>query len=239
MNRRRTLVAGSAALSLFGAAQTLRAQTCSAEAGAAVPTVVELYTSEGCSSCPPADRWLSTLKDAPGVIAAAFHVDYWDGLGWKDRFASPLHSQRQAQLQAADGVRSAYTPQVRVNGRDWRRWPQLPAAAARSTVRLALHRAGDGVLVEAQDRAGAPLTLWWAGLEDGHVSDVRAGENGGVRLQHDRVVRYYGRSAPWRGALQERIALPARGEGGRPLRVIAVVNDAGGGVVQALQLRCD
>jgi len=238
MNRRRTLVAGSALL-LLGAAPALQAQTCNAESGATVPTVVELYTSEGCSSCPPADRWLSTLKDAPGVIAAAFHVDYWDGLGWKDRFASPRYSERQARLQAADGVRSAYTPQVRVNGRDWRRWPQLPPASTRSTVRLALHRAGAGVLVEAQGRADAPLTLWWAALEDGHVSDVRAGENGGVRLQHDRVVRDYGRVAPWRGALHERIAVPARGEGGRPLRVIAVVNDAGGAVVQAVQLRCD
>ncbi|HEX6017077.1 MAG TPA: DUF1223 domain-containing protein [Burkholderiaceae bacterium] len=239
MNRRRTLLAGSAALSLLGAAPAPRAQTCSAESGATVPTVVELYTSEGCSSCPPADRWLSTLRDAPGVIAVAFHVDYWDGLGWKDRFASPRYSQRQARLQVADGVRSPYTPQVRVNGRDWRRWPQLPPAAARSTVRLALHRAGDGVFVEAQDPAGAPLTLWWAALEDGHVSDVRAGENGGVRLRHDHVVRDYGSGAPWRGALQERIAVPARGEGGRPLRVIAVVNDVGGAVVQAVQLRCD
>ncbi|MCG3189982.1 MAG: hypothetical protein LKCHEGNO_02534 [Burkholderiaceae bacterium] len=238
MNRRRTLVVGSAALSLLGAVQAPRAQACSAESGATVPTVVELYTSEGCSSCPQADRWLSTLKGAPGVIAAAFHVDYWDGLGWKDRFANPRYSQRQARLQAADGVRSPYTPQVRVDGRDWRRWPQLPAAAARSTVRLALERAGDGVLVEAQAPTGAPLTLWWAALEDGHVSDVRAGENGGVRLHHDHVVRHYGLAAPWRGALRERIAVPAYGEGGRPLRVIAVVNDAGGAVVQAVQLRC-
>lgn len=242
MKPRRILSACGVVLLLLGAAVAPRAQTCSAESGATVPTLVELYTSEGCSSCPPADRWLSTLKDAPGVIAAAFHVDYWDGLGWKDRFADPLFSQRQARLQAADGVRSAYTPQVRVNGIDWRRWPRLPAAAATpSAVRLALQRDGDRIRIDAQRIAGAdaPLSLWWAALEDGHVSDVRSGENGGVRLHHDRVVRLYGSSAAWRGALRQEIAVPPRGEGGRPLRVIAVANDAAGVVVQAVQLRCD
>src|SRR3954463_10318658 len=95
-----------------------QAQVCQAASSARVPVVVELYTSEGCDSCPPADRWLSTLKDQPDVFAAAFHVDYWDRLGWKDRFASGRYTERQAQLQAADGARSSYTPQVRVNGAD-------------------------------------------------------------------------------------------------------------------------
>jgi len=217
------------------------AQACSAGSGAVVPTVVELYTSEGCNSCPPADRWLSTLKDRPGVVAAAFHVDYWDRLGWKDRFASPLYSERQAQQQALSGDRFSYTPQVRVNGADWRRWPDLPDPAPGSKVRLAVQRDGEQVdiHVQAPADAGARWALWWAALEDGHDSDVKAGENRGVRLHHDQVVRHYGRIAPWSGPLEQRVVVPARGEGGRPLRVIVVVTDAAtGATAQAVALRC-
>ena len=87
------------------AAPIAQAQRCNAESGAQVPVMVELYTSEGCNSCPPADRWLSSLKDKHGVLAAAFHVDYWDRLGWKDRFGHARHTERQAQQQAAAGAR--------------------------------------------------------------------------------------------------------------------------------------
>ena len=217
------------------------AQACQAESGAQVPVVVELYTSEGCNSCPPADRWLSTLKDKPGVLAAAFHVDYWDRLGWKDRFASPRFTERQALLQAAAGARYSYTPQVLVNGADWRRWPELPSAVRSSPLRLVLQRDGDQVDVSVQPTTDAARrwSLWWAALEDGHDSDVKAGENSGVRLRHDHVVRHYGSIAPWSGPLVQRIAVPARGEGGRVLRVVVVVTDAASGAtVQAAQLRC-
>jgi hypothetical protein len=213
---------------------------CSAESGAQVPVVVELYTSEGCNSCPPADRWLSTLKDKPGVLAAAFHVDYWDRLGWKDRFASPRYTERQAQLQSAAGARFSYTPQVMANGVDWRRWPELPAART-SNVRMTLQRDGEQILVTVQPSptGGARLALWWVAVEDGHDSDVKAGENSGVRLHHDHVVRYYGTVDSWSGALTQRVTVPARGEGGRALRVIAVLTDAGSAApVQAVQLRC-
>ena len=241
MRRSWVAPAGGAALTLALAAGAVHAQACRAESGAQVPVVVELYTSEGCSSCPPADRWLSTLRDRPGVLAAAFHVDYWDRLGWKDRFASPRYSERQAQLQAASGARFSYTPQVRVNGADWRRWPQLPQPQPVSNARLSLQRDGEHVEVRVEPAAGADArwALWWAAVEDGHDSDVRAGENSGVRLHHDHVVRHYGSVAPWRGPLAQRIAVPARGEDGRQLRLIAVVTDAGSGAtVQALQLSC-
>jgi len=242
MKRVRTLPACCVALTLAGAAAAAQAQTCAAESGARVPVVVELYTSEGCNSCPPADRWLSTLKDKPGVLAAAFHVDYWDRLGWKDRFASQRYSERQAQLQAAAGARFSYTPQVLVNGADWRRWPELPGGANSAPLRLALQRDGDQVdiqVVPAND-ASRRWSLWWAALEDGHDSDVKAGENSGVHLHHDHVVRHYGSIAPWSGPLVQRIAVPARGEGGRPLRVIVVVTEAASGATaQAVQLRCE
>jgi hypothetical protein len=229
-----TLLAG-------GVSPLAQAQPCRAESGAQVPVVVELYTSEGCNSCPPADRWLSSLKGHPSVLAAAFHVDYWDRLGWKDRFGSARHSERQAELQAAAGARYSYTPQVIVNGRDWRRWPALPAPASRAPVRLAMQRVGEQVELQVtplEDRRQR-LALWWAALEDDHVSQVKAGENSGATLRHDHVVRHHGRIAPFSGVLTQRIDAPARGEGGRVPRVLAVVTDAASGAtVQALQLRC-
>ena len=223
------------------AAPVAHGQACRAESGAQVPVVVELYTSEGCNSCPPADRWLSGLKDKPGVLAAAFHVDYWDRLGWKDRFGHARHTERQAQQQAAAGARYSYTPQVVVNGRDWRRWPELPTPASNATVRLSMQRVGEQVELQVQplQDARAHWTLWWAVLEDGHVSDVKAGENHGVTLRHDHVVRLDGRIAPFAGALVRRIDAPSRGEGGRVPRVIAVLTDAvSGATVQAVELRC-
>lgn len=239
MSTSRSVAVGLAASAFCATAA--QAQACKAESGAQVPVVVELYTSEGCNSCPPADRWLSTLKDQPGVLAAAFHVDYWDRLGWKDRFASARYTDRQAQQQAAAGSRTSYTPQVVVNGRDWRRWPELPAVAAGPPVRLAMQRTGEQIDVQVQSTNGARnrWSLWWAAVEDGHASDVKAGENSGVTLRHDHVVRHYGSIAPWSGPLAQRVDVPSRGEGGRALRVLAVVTDAASGAtVQALQLRC-
>jgi hypothetical protein len=217
------------------------AQTCRAESSAQVPVVVELYTSEGCSSCPPADRWLSSLKDKPGVLAAAFHVDYWDRLGWKDRFGSARHTERQAQLQASSGVRYSYTPQVIVNGRDWRRWPELPKPAGPAPVRLSMQRVGEQIELHVVPAADARQrwALWWAALEDDHVSQVKGGENSGITLRHDHVVRDYGRVGPFSGPLTHRIDVSTRGEGNRVPRVLAVVIDAASGAtVQALQLRC-
>lgn len=218
------------------------APACRIDVAGPPPQVVELYTSEGCDSCPPADRWLSSLHGRDDVIAAAFHVDYWDRLGWRDRFASARFTQRQAQAQAHSGVNFSYTPQVLVGGRDWRRWPALPAAApAAARVRLTLQREGDRVQWQAQplDGGSTALALWWAVLEDGHLSEVKAGENAGATLRHDHVVRDLGRVPPWRGSATQSFEAPLRGEGGRPVRVIAVVTDATSGApVQAAQLRC-
>ncbi len=218
-------------------------QRCEAVSGPRQALLVELYTSEGCNSCPPADRWLSTLKDRPEVLAAAFHVDYWDRLGWKDRFGSPLFTQRQSQLQASTGVGFSYTPQVLVNGRDWRRWPSLPAAGGPALVQIRLQREdAQHVAVQVTPMAGAParLAAWWAQLEDGHVSAVKAGENAGVTLQHDHVVRGFGQQPAWAvGPLRWRLDAPRLGEGGRATRLLLVVTDAATSVpLQAAQLGC-
>ena len=223
------------------------AQTCrdaaTVHSGATVPRLVELYTSEGCSSCPPADRWLSGLKGQPGVIALAFHVDYWNGLGWPDRFSSPAYTERQKQGVGVNGSRYAYTPQIVVNGRDWRS-ASLPAASTEpARVRLAWSRSAAGELqLSAEALPGAPshIRLWWARVEDGHQSRVRAGENRGETLRHDSVVREYVRLPAWEGQGRASWPVPVSGgEAGHASRWIAVAADERDGhVLQAVEIGC-
>ena len=204
-------------------------ESCSARSGAEAPTIVELYTSEGCNSCPPADRWLSTLAGRADVIALAFHVDYWDRLGWKDRFASPAHTERQQRLQRASGARFIYTPQVIVNGHDWRGWPGALPQAAASVVDIELRREGAHVDGAVTPRAGAParLAAYWVALEDGHVSHVRAGENAGATLRHDAVVRAYAEAPAWDSRDAQRLRFDAPpAERGRNGSVALVIVDA-------------
>ena len=179
------------ALALLAASAPAAENACRAESGRQRMTVVELYTSEGCNSCPPADRWLSGLKGRDDVLAQAFHVDYWDRLGWKDRFASPAYTERQAQWRAALGARFVYTPQLIVDGTDRK---DLPAP-----VDLTLARDGPGYVATVRPGPGAPARLgaYWTLTEDGHVSAVRAGENQGATLHHDFVVRDYRRVEAW------------------------------------------
>jgi hypothetical protein len=217
-----------AALGITAAASA--APSCQVVAGAVAPTVVELYTSEGCSSCPPADQWLSTLKGRADVLPLAFHVNYWDRLGWVDRYASAEGTERQVQLGRAVGGGGVYTPQVVAAGRDWRDWPRLPAAAATpSPVALTLAREGDTVTaqIDAKAAGAARLAGYWAVTEDQHVSKVRAGENAGETLRHDAVVRLYKPVPAWAAASPQKLQLQvSRGEPAYPRRVVFVVTDA-------------
>ena len=241
---------GALALLAATAAQAASADAtaCQARSTAVAPVVVELYTSEGCSSCPPADRWLSTLKGRPDVLALAFHVNYWDRLGWADRFATPEGTERQHALAAAAGSRQVYTPQVIANGRDWRIWPRLPDAPAAinaaptSPVALTLSREGDQVTAQVAAAHGGPALLagYWSVLEDQHQSKVRAGENAGETLRHDHVVRLVKTVAPWPAATGSSVQLKvSRGVAEHPRRVVFVVTDpATQRPLQALALGC-
>ena len=220
---------------------------CIARSTAQQTLLIELYTSEGCNSCPPADRWLSSLKGRPQVLAAAFHVDYWDRLGWVDRFGSPRHTERQAQQQRSSGAGFSYTPQVLANGRDWRGAPTLPLLDKPALVQVVAQRvSAQRVAVQVLPKPGAPrqLALWWALLDDGLVSVVRAGENQGVTLHHDHVVRQYGQLPAWAAhpgtAAHWQIDMPApKSEGGPKARLLLVVTDASTAApLQALQLGC-
>lgn len=237
---------GTALLGLSGPAMS-SPLACSARSGPGVTPVVELYTSEGCSSCPPADRWLSALKGRGDVVALAFHVDYWDRLGWKDRFASPAFTRRQLEQLPVNGARFAYTPQVVVDGRDRKDWPRLavPGAAVESPVSIELSRDGDRVTAKVTAGAKAParLAAYWAVTESNHRTVVRAGENDGATLTHDFVVREWVPVPAWTPASQRALNLshPLRsaGDAAPARRVNLVVIDADGGrPLQALGVDC-
>ena len=247
-NRSTLATAALATLVLGGASVAQAADACRARTGDAVNPVVELYTSEGCSSCPPADRWLSTMKDDPRVVALAFHVDYWDRLGWKDRFATAAWTARQSSQQSVNGARFSYTPQVVVDGRDAPDWPRLrtpPAASAGAApVGISLERTDAHVTAVVTPGAKSPkrLAAYWAITEQSHVSAVRAGENEGVTLRHDFVVRDLRPVAAWSAGEAPKkldLDLPGAADPAHARNVNLVVVDADSGrPVQAARLGC-
>jgi len=186
--------------------------------------LVELYSSEGCSSCPPADEWLSSLRaDArlwKDFVPVAFHVDYWDSLGWKDRFASSAFAARQRAYAASWGVGSVYTPGLVLDGEEWRGWGAGAPEAGAAAGTLDASASGGTLAVRFAPAApGGPFDVYAARLGFGLASDVTAGENAGRVLRHDFVVRGLAR-APMTlqdGAWSARLRLPA-GAGPKPTR---------------------
>lgn len=178
----------------------------SRSAGMESPRValLELYTSEGCNSCPPMDRWVSSLP-RPGLVperlvVLAFHVDYWNYLGWRDRFSQADFTTRQQTLVRANGLRTAYTPQVVLNGRDYRNFGSIDsqvarvhAEAASAQIRLEATRHGATLritaVVEPVRLPGPDTSLYLAVYENNLETRVKAGENRGRQLHHDYVVR--------------------------------------------------
>lgn len=164
--------------------------------------LIELYTSEGCSSCPPADRWLSTFTNDEQLwqkfVPVAFHVDYWDYIGWKDEFAKPDFSERQRQYAREGGSTAIYTPGVRKAGQLWTGWrlpfarPELAQEQEKvGSLRFLVNEAAE--FTASFDRsdsvaAGRDLTLNVAVLGLGLETQVKRGENRGKRLKHDFVV---------------------------------------------------
>jgi hypothetical protein len=219
---------------------------CRADSGDQFRPLVELYTSEGCNSCPPADRWLSALRrrgDAPQRVSAlAFHVDYWDYIGWKDRFAQPAFGQRQRRLVNSAGERTVYTPQVFLNGRTWRGWAHnsLPAPAP-ATTRLTLSAqpdaAGWQVELAAAPTGTEPARLALALYQNELSSRVTAGENRGEELRHDFVVREFVEAPAGIGpiTLSHHFAPQAELDFAKA-GVVALAYDARGTLLQSLTL---
>jgi hypothetical protein len=183
------------------------------------PTVVELYTSEGCSSCPPADQLLESLSHRPDVLALAFHVRYWDSLGWPDRFALAFADDRQNRYVHRLALPSAFTPQLVVDGEhsfvgsDQR--AIVPAlAAARSGPAIDFEAAATELQIGVAAQPGAPMAdvLLLALLPQASTAIAR-GENGGRTLREVNVVRAAIALGTWQGSAQRysvaRLGLPA------------------------------
>jgi len=235
-----------------------QAATCSHESPAHTVALLELYTSEGCSSCPPADRWLGELARrfaADRLVPLALHVDYWDYIGWQDPFAQPKFAGRQQWLARLAAGGTVYTPQVfagRQVVRDWRdaagfaeKVQAINRQPARARIALHMQAAGaDGAELQVRFAAspgGRELHGVLVVYEDRLGSAVRAGENRGATLQHEHVVRYW--SAPvvldavsGEGALRQIVRLPADWKRAN-LGVAAFVQDArSGDVLQAVAM---
>lgn len=185
-------------LTLASASARLQAGTLVMRSGPAAVPLVELYTSEGCSSCPPAERWLGGLERSPdlwrGFVPVAFHVDYWDHLGWTDRYGSPLHGLRQRAYVGAGGLSQVYTPAFLVQGQEWRGWFRdraVPTPAGEPPGSLALEiidAARARVTYQPLQSRASALSATVAVLGVDLVSAIEAGENRGRRLDHDFVV---------------------------------------------------
>lgn len=204
-------------LMLTSCVATASAGAANCEARRTWVPVVELYTSEGCSSCPPAEAWLGSLADAAAshrVVPLALHVDYWNYIGWTDPYADSAHSTRQRRLARAEGGSVVYTPQVRLAGEDFRGWRSADQVSARiagrtpprsSPVALALGIGGH----RADVRAAAtlpPHTVAYLALYERHiVSNVSSGENAGRQLRHDFVARKL--AGPFNAAPDGRLTL--------------------------------
>lgn len=203
--------------------------------GVRTTDMLELYTSEGCSSCPPADRWFTSLKSDSGVfeqfIPLAFHVDYWNYLGWDDRFASSEYSNRQRKHVAAGNVRQSYTPQVVLNSKEWR--GHLRGAHGwssenkRAGVLKAVLNDENKLFVNFSPASGDyfakdQLVLNMAYLGMGLKTEVERGENEGRELHHDFVVLQHTRQTVDAKPQKWHIDAPAVPEAGQEQTALVV-----------------
>ncbi len=160
--------------------------------------LLELYTSEGCNSCPPAETWLSHLKESPGLwkdfVPLAFHVDYWDYLGWRDPWAVPGFSGRQRAYAESWHNESIYTPGFVLNGKEWRDWYERNDGLKPSKMEVGVLTVSSTdtnrwqVTFSPMNMSGTNYEVHAALLAGSLSSNVKTGENRGRRLKHDFVV---------------------------------------------------
>lgn len=160
--------------------------------------LIELYSSESCSSCPPADEWISKLQQKDGLwkafVPVVFHVDYWNYLGWKDDFSSDLMTKRQVELSKRWTSSSVYTPGFIVDGKEWKNWrndgAEFPASNQTKNIELKVYKLDDGSLKVAATGldAGKHYTIRVAQLGMGLGSRITSGENSGRFLKHNFII---------------------------------------------------
>lgn len=224
------------------------AAECVARSAERTAALVELYTSEGCSSCPPADRWLSALGSRgyspERVVPLSLHVDYWDYIGWKDPYGKREFSLRQRKLSQLQRMALVYTPQVLLQGRDFRGWgsaafdqavAKINATPPQAAISLQLRKIGNTAFeVEASAELLDPgqrdhAALYLAAYENRLLSRVAAGENRGRTLAHDYVV------LDWQGPFS--FAAGPRLHARREVPLLPLAAPANSGVVAFVQNR--
>jgi len=206
-------------------------------ADAAHPVVIELFQSQGCSSCPPAAANVAALADRPDVLALSFQITYWDQLGWKDTFAQPRFTARQWDYAHALRHDEVFTPQVVVNGRadgvgvDPRELQGLLARADRGDAGPAVALEAGAVRIGAAAAPAKAADVWLVRYDPRVLMiPIRAGENGGKTLPHRNVVRQLTRLGGWTGA-EARFALPPASDPG--LKTAILVQTVGAGPILA------
>jgi hypothetical protein len=249
------------AIALLAACGVATAAQCSAKSTSHRVPLLELYTSEGCDSCPPADRWFSALPTrgltSERVVALAFHVDYWNYIGWNDPFSKAEYSARQRAASVRNKARFVYTPQFLLDGRDYRRGifrddftervRAISQEKARATISLdQVAKAAEAVTVhgriavpDAAQRQGAQA---YVALYENRLSNqITAGENRGKRLEHDFVVRELSPPQPvgpdGNVALEHRFDLDQRWKRGNLHIAAFVQNERTGETLQAMAVR--
>lgn len=207
------------------------------------PVVVELYTSQGCSSCPPADAILQKLAQRDDVIALALHVDYWDYIGWADTFADPIYTTRQKGYAQAGGRRMIYTPQMIINGQDdvvgakpmevvdlIRRHSERTAP-----VSLQIQRSGDRVVIKAQSiEAAGPMVVQLVRFTPLQAVEITRGENRGKTIDYANITHGWTKLADWNGDAPFEMRAEAPGD---DAVVVLVQGSQYGPILAAAQLR--
>lgn len=247
------IMTASVATLMTGAPLFAMAQACSKSSPAHTVALLELYTSEGCDSCPAADKFVSNLHQSTAlstdqVIPLSLHVDYWDYIGWKDVFAKPIFTQRQHNLADLAGSRSVYTPEVFVAGKELRDWrsgvanavKRINSQPAQASIQISIEKLADNKLyLSLQGKSTQTSKLHFALVEQSLISKIMAGENRGATLHHDHVVREWGDAislAPAASNTQLRqFNLPSNAIH-KNLSVTAFVQSEKGEVLQALNL---
>ncbi len=229
MDRRTLLLAAPALIAPAVSAPAARAQ-------GAAPVVVELFTSQSCSSCPPADALLVELAQRPDVLALSFHVTYWDRLGWRDRFSLREATERQRAYATTMGRNQIYTPQAVVQGRTDAVGSNRAAVAAAirdatpGAVPLRLAAGPEQVSLSISAGLGSG-ELWLIGHDRRHVTSIGGGENGGRTLTYANVVRSIARIGAWHGGTHRQSVARPVGE-----RIAVLLQAADGEILGAASI---
>jgi hypothetical protein len=212
---------------------------CSAQSGKDSPHLVELYTSEGCSSCPPAEKWMSSLVPKPGFVGLEFHVDYWDSPAWRDPFDSKSYTQRQETLDKSVKGAQPYTPQIWLDGQLWNNWPKgappTPYSGPQPGLQVEASVADSIKAHVTTTGVAAGQRLYVALTENGLGEIVRGGENKGKTLAHDQVVRAF--AGPFdQSQVDVELKLPEKNDIAKSSIVAFVQKENGGEVSQVVKL---